>query len=367
LITVKGLTKQFSTSEGDVGAVNGISFRVEKGEFYTLLGPSGCGKTTTLRCIAGLEDPTSGEILLNDRAVASAKSTVPPEDRGIGMVFQSYAIWPHLTVFDNVGFPLKHGKARFSKAEIKGRVMEALALVQIEELAQRQAPLLSGGQQQRVALARALVSRPQVLLLDEPLSNLDAKLREELRLEIKDLVRRVGITTVYVTHDQSEALAMSDRIAVMQKGKILQEARPRDLYLRPNSKLVAEFVGQVNFFEGSVLQTSQNGKGIVETRQSRICCSLPSALARGDKVLIAVRPEDLEVSVNPGAPGENTLQGRLEKVLFRGDSLDCVLLAQEQKVYARLHPRSLLTEGEQVYLVFNPEACVVVPHYALQI
>lgn len=367
MIQVKGLTKRFSTGTGEVGAVNGISFQVERGEFYTLLGPSGCGKTTTLRCIAGLEDPTSGEIFLADHPVASAQGIVPPEDRGIGMVFQSYAIWPHLTVFDNVGFPLKHGKARFSKAEIKERVMEALALVQIEELAQRQAPLLSGGQQQRVALARALVSRPKVLLLDEPLSNLDAKLREELRVEIKDLVRRVGITTVYVTHDQAEALAMSDRIAVMQKGEILQEARPRDLYLRPNSKLVAEFVGQVNFFEGSVLETGESGKGIVEARQSRISCLLPSGVARGEKVLIAVRPEDLQVSVNPGRPGENTLQGKLEKVLFRGDSLDCVVLAQDQKVYARLHSRSILTEGDHIYLVFHPEACVVVPHHSVQI
>ncbi|HWP58656.1 MAG TPA: ABC transporter ATP-binding protein [Candidatus Acidoferrales bacterium] len=361
MITVKNLTKRFPTAEGEVGAVNGISFRVEAGEFYTLLGPSGCGKTTTLRCIAGLEDPTSGEIFIGDTAVASGRGIVPPEGRGIGMVFQSYAIWPHLTVFDNVGFPLKHGKTKFSKAEIKERVMEALALVQIEDLAQRPAPLLSGGQQQRVALARALVSRPKVLLLDEPLSNLDAKLREELRLEVKELVRRLGITTVYVTHDQSEALAMSDRIAVMQKGVLLQEAKPRDLYLRPASKLVAEFIGQVNFFEGSVLEADANGKGTVEARQGRIRCLLPAGAKRGEKVLIAVRPEDFAVST--GAPNreENAIQGKLEKIVFRGDSLDCVVDAQGQKVCARLHPRSLLAEGQQVHLIFAPEACVVVP------
>ena len=242
--------------------------------------------------------------------------------------------------------------------------MESLSLVQIQELAQRPAPLLSGGQQQRVALARALVSRPQVLLLDEPLSNLDAKLREELRVEIKDLVRRVGITTVYVTHDQSEALAMSDRIAVMQRGKIVQEARPRDLYLRPNSKLVAEFVGQVNFFEGTFLEKGLNGRAVVQSRDTRIWCLLPSGMARGEKVLIAVRPEDLQVSLKPGAPEENTFEGNVEKLLFRGDFLDCVILAQGQRICARLHPRTQVNEGDRIYLVFRPEACVVIPQQA---
>ncbi|MBI2985201.1 MAG: ABC transporter ATP-binding protein [Deltaproteobacteria bacterium] len=363
MIVVKELGKIFATREGEVCAVNQTSFQVQKGEFYTLLGPSGCGKTTTLRCIAGLEKPTTGDIFLNNRLVASASTFVPPEERGIGMVFQSYAIWPHLTVFDNAAFPLKHGKVKLSKTDIKGRVMEALALAQIEELAQRPAPLLSGGQQQRVALARALVSRPQVLLLDEPLSNLDAKLREELRLEIKELVRRVGITTVYVTHDQSEALAMSDRIAVMLNGKILQEGKPKELYLSPNSKFVAQFIGQINFIEGSVLDTAADGKGIVECAEGRIRCSLPPRMTKGEGALVAVRPEELRAAKRPGSLEENTLEGRVEKAVFLGDFVDCQVSVHGRTIRAKLHPSDDFAEGDQIFLLFDPRSCVVISRH----
>jgi ABC-type sugar transport system ATPase subunit len=222
MLTVRDLQKDFVTDKAPVRAVDSVSFNVPAGEFYTLLGPSGCGKTTTLQCIAGLEMPDAGEITLGDNLVFSrnANLVVPAHRRDIGMVFQSYAIWPHMTVFENVAFPLLHGRRRVSRSSVNDRVMKTLQLVQLAGLENRPAPFLSGGQQQRVALARAVVDEPKVLLLDEPLSNLDAKLREEMRFELRDLVLRLHITTLYVTHDQIEALSMSDRIAVMSNGKI---------------------------------------------------------------------------------------------------------------------------------------------------
>jgi iron(III) transport system ATP-binding protein len=335
-----------------------VDFEVTPGEFYTLLGPSGCGKSTTLRCIAGLERPDGGEISIGDKVVASSTFFVPPNERPIGMVFQSYAIWPHMTVFKNVAFPLRQGKERLAKAQIKDRVTEALALVQMEALADRPAPYLSGGQQQRVALARALVSKPQVLLLDEPLSNLDAKLREELRIEIKELVRRVGITTLYVTHDQVEALAMSDRIAVMLQGRILQEGNPKELYLTPKSKFVAQFIGQVNFFEGTVIEESLGGLGFVETSQGKIRCPIIAGTPRGAKVWVTVRPESMHGSQNGEGEG-NVIKGHIKKAVFLGDVIDCQVLVGAQVIRVKLPTTSDLAEGEQIFLRFNPKACVV--------
>ncbi len=323
-VNVNGLGKTFQTMDGRVDAIQDLSFEVEPGQFYTLLGPSGCGKSTTLRCLAGLERPDQGEIRIGDRIVSSPTVFLPPNERPIGMVFQSYAIWPHMTVFNNVAFPLKQQKVR--KNERERLVMEALALVQMKDLAHRPAPYLSGGQQQRVALARALVSEPQVLLLDEPLSNLDAKLREELRLEIKELLQRLNITAVYVTHDQAEALAMSDRVAVMFGGKILQEANPKELYLKPNAKFVAQFIGQVNFFEGTVSESSRNGIGVVKTGQGDFRCALPGIMS-----------------------------------VFLGDFIDCQIRVGEQIVRAKLPPTSDLAQAEQVFLQFEPHACIVLP------
>ena len=264
MIKVRGLSKVFKTKENLVPAVREITFEVAKGEFYTLLGPSGCGKSTTLRCVAGLERPEEGEIVIDDTLVTSPAVFLLPSERPISMVFQSYAIWPHMTVFGNVEFPLKHMNPKPSRAERRERVMQALSQVKMEKMANRPSPLLSGGQQQRVALARALVANPKVLLLDEPLSNLDAKLREELRLEIKDLVHRLGMTALYVTHDQIEALVMSDRIAVMKEGQIIQEASPKELYISPRNMFVAQFIGQINFFEGKVRERKGDDLAIVE-------------------------------------------------------------------------------------------------------
>ena len=358
-VTVDGLAKTFHTMDGKVEAIHDLSFAVQPGQFYTLLGPSGCGKSTTLRCLAGLERPDEGEIRIGDQVVSSATVFLPPNERPIGMVFQSYAIWPHMTVFNNVAFPLKQQKV--AKRERERLVMEALSLVQMADLAPRPAPYLSGGQQQRVALARALVSKPQVLLLDEPLSNLDAKLREELRLEIKELLQRLSITALYVTHDQAEALAMSDRVAVMFGGKILQEANPRELYLKPNAKFVAQFIGQVNFFEGKVLPGSSNGMAVVQTAQGDFRCTLPSTIQSGSRALLAVRPESFVVSAERRSDAVNVLQGKVEKSVFLGDFIDCQIRVGEQIVHTKLPPTSDLTEAEKVFLQFEPHACIVLP------
>ena len=358
-VTVSGLAKTFRTMDGKVEAVHDLHFEVEPGQFYTLLGPSGCGKSTTLRCLAGLERPDAGEIKIGDRVVSSANVFLPPNERPIGMVFQSYAIWPHMTVFNNVAFPLKQQKV--PKAEREKLVMEALTLVQMANLAHRPSPYLSGGQQQRVALARALVSKPQVLLLDEPLSNLDAKLREELRLEIKELLRRLSITTLYVTHDQAEALAMSDRVAVMYGGQILQEANPKELYLQPKAKFVAQFIGQVNFFEGKILSGAANGIGIVHTAEGDFRCVLSPSVQSGAETLIAVRPESISVSSEQQSNGLNHLAGKVEKTVFLGDVIDCQIRVGTKVVHTKLPPTTEIAEAQEVFLQFAPHACIVLP------
>src|SRR6266498_3641464 len=274
-LVVEDLHMTYKTAEGLVRAVCGVTFSVKPGEFYTLLGASGCGKTTILRCIAGLESPDRGHISIGDEIVYSGADRIaePPYRRDIGMVFQSYAIWPHMNVFDNVAFPLVSGRRKFTRAQVHEKTMRALRLVHLEELAYRPAPFLSGGQQQRVALARALVAEPAVLLLDEPLSNLDAKLRAEMRLEIKNLVKSLGVTTLYVTHDQMEALTMSDRVAVMKEGVFVEEATPKDLYLHPHSAFTATFLGDTNLIAGKVVgRSTRDVMWRVETKHGQILC-----------------------------------------------------------------------------------------------
>src|SRR5438876_8807945 len=245
MLQVTMLRKTFTTERGGVRAVEDVSFTVEEGRFFTLLGPSGCGKTTTLRCVAGLERPEAGTIRLDDAVLSGPGRFMPTYARDIGMVFQSYAIWPHMTVFDNVAFPLRVARTRPTLLEIRQRVSQALATVRLEGLQDRAATKLSGGQQQRLALARALVREPKLLLLDEPLSNLDAKLREQMRMELRQLQRTLRLTTLYVTHDQVEALAMSNVVAVMHQGRIMQTGAPREIYERPANRFVAEFIGSM--------------------------------------------------------------------------------------------------------------------------
>jgi iron(III) transport system ATP-binding protein len=353
VLSVEKLRKTYTTDRGGVQAVEDVSFTVEDGRFYTLLGPSGCGKTTTLRCIAGLERPEGGSIRLDGAVLSGSGRFVAPFDRDLGMVFQSYAIWPHMNVFDNVAFPLRVGKVRPRAAEVKRRVAESLALVGLEGLEDRPAPQLSGGQQQRLALARALVRSPKLLLLDEPLSNLDAKLRERMRIELRELQRRLRITTVYVTHDQAEALFLSHRIAVMHAGRIVQEAAPRDIYAQPASPFVADFVGLGTFLEG------QATSGGVRALGAEIRCALPADLAPGSPALLVVRPESVRVhAVEPRAA--NVFAGELRVAAFLGDHLDCIVQVDGVLIRAKAHPGTQLRREQRVWVELPPEECVAV-------
>ena len=353
MLLVRNLRKVFSTDKGEVHAVDDVSFEIKEGEYYTLLGPSGCGKTTTLQCIAGLETPDEGEISMGGELVFSSgeKVAVPAHRREIGMVFQSYAIWPHMTVFDNVAFPLAYGRRRVSKSQVSERVMNALSLVHLQELATRPAPFLSGGQQQRVALARAIVEEPKLLLLDEPLSNLDAKLREEMRSEIRELVSRLQITTLYVTHDQIEALFLSDRIAVMQSGKIVQEGTPRQIFLTPKDQFVADFLGKSNFLKGQVVERSiASQTAIIDTAVGRMRCVITQDVDTGDAVLLAVRPSGIQVSRTAPSEDGNTFQGNIQTLNFIGDFLECLVKTGDELVKVMLDPYQEFNVGEQVYL-----------------
>jgi iron(III) transport system ATP-binding protein len=361
MIDIKNLHVRFRSSEGTVHAVRGVNIKVERGQFYTMLGPSGCGKTTTLRCLAGLERPSSAEISIDGQVVFSSERNlmIPPYRRDIGMVFQSYAIWPHMNVFENVAFPLREMRGRFSRAEIREKVMRALELVQLTGYEGRPAPFLSGGQQQRLALARALVREPTVLLLDEPLSNLDAKLREETRTEIRDLVKRLGITTVYVTHDQLEALTMSDMVAVMDQGEIVQEASPIVIYREPKVRFVADFIGLTNFIKGSVHRAANgNALGEVQTASGLITCILPDKASSGDKVLIVIRPEDLNLVPGPVSSGTgNVIEGRVSTSLFMGDSTEFRVAIKDTMLRLKLHSSKAMSQGDTVRIELPAERC----------
>ncbi len=350
MIRIENLHVRYASDNAQVHAVRGINIDVAEGEFYTLLGPSGCGKTTTLRCIAGLESPSDGKIIINDTTVysASERTFVPPYRRDIGMVFQSYAIWPHMTVFENVAFPLEEMRPAPGKAERHERVLKALALVQLSGFEDRPAPFLSGGQQQRLALARALVREPKVLLLDEPLSNLDAKLREETRAELRDLVKRLNITTVYVTHDQIEALTMADRVAVMEDGVIVQEAAPRTIYQRPVARFVANFIGQTNFVEGRVRDRPDPATqlGIVDCPCGAMTALLPGDAAPGEAISLSIRPENIRLADGPVPEPCNKLEGQVVSLEFLGDTLDCQLAVGAIRLGLRLHPSSDVRIGQ---------------------
>ena len=301
MIVVKDLHKTFPGTGTDPGfrAVDHISFEVPEGSFFTLLGPSGCGKTTTLRCIAGLERPDSGEVTLGDTVVVSDKVYVSGDRRDVGMVFQSYAVWPHLSVFDNAAFPLTVGRTRLRPAEVRERVLRTLDMVGLDGLADRKPTQLSGGQQQRLSLARALVHQPRCLLFDEPLSNLDAKLRERMRAELRDIQRALGFTALYVTHDQIEALSLSDGIAVMHRGRIVQQGTPEEIYFRPTSRRVAEFIGASNIVPGAVVADG-DGAVLVRTPLGDLRCTVTAHRpAVGSTVLVSLRPEDVRLA-RPG-------------------------------------------------------------------
>ena len=313
VITIDHVSKQY----GNVTVLNDFHDEFKDGEFITLLGPSGCGKTTMLRMLAGFEKPSSGEIRLDGKVVSSADTFVPPEKRGIGMVFQSYAVWPHMNVFDNVTYPLKIQKV--SKAEIKERTERVLEAVHLSQYVSRMPSELSGGQQQRVALGRALVAQPKVLLLDEPLSNLDAKLRERMCFEIKEIQQRFGITVVYVTHDHNEAMTMSDRVFVINSGVVQQTGSPIDIYQHPANQFVADFVGKVNILKG----ISENGTirltGVDDVLSYNGPCTGP--------VDVMIRPENIRI-----VPGEAHLKAQMLREFFMGDFDDCRVRCGEKEL-----------------------------------
>jgi spermidine/putrescine transport system ATP-binding protein len=353
-VELVNVTKRFD----DVIAVNDVSMKIQDGEFFSLLGPSGCGKTTTLRMIAGFETPTSGDVYIQEELMG----LTPAFQRNTNMVFQNYALFPHMNVAENIGFGLEMKK--MPKEEIARRVEEALELVRLLGLGKRRPKQLSGGQQQRVALARALINRPGVLLLDEPLGSLDLKLRKEMQLELKGLQHRVGITFVYVTHDQEEALTMSDRIAVMHEGRVLQVGTPEEIYEQPADRFVADFIGETNFLEGFVLK--RDGTNVVVD-----VAGMPAVLAQsarefdpGTEVTVAVRPEKISIQKETRWRENNCCQGMIESVVYVGTDTNYVvrldsggtMCVREQNIAP---VRQSLDEGEIAFLFWQPESTLL--------
>ena len=339
MISITGLRKNYQSGDRAVAALQGIDLEVPRGEFFVLLGPSGSGKTTLLRSVAGLEKPDGGEISLNGKIVFSSNQGIsePPEAREIGMVFQSYAIWPHLTVAENIGLVLTHGRSRLGKREAQERIRYALSLVQLDDFEKRPARLLSGGQQQRVALARALAVNPALLLMDEPLSNLDARLREEVRTNIKLLASRLGITALYVTHDQVEAMVLADRIAVMAHGEILQIGNPFELYRSPANSQIAEFFGSINWLRGKQL-----GDGRVDTEIGPLV--IAAARQYEGNVMVGIRPEDVKLVSAPLEP-ENCLAADVVAAVFLGDHVMTEVKIGERILNVKSLPDDAKTVG----------------------
>jgi len=355
MISIRHLCKEFTVSDGKVAALKSLDLEVVDGDFFVIVGASGSGKTTLLRCVAGLESPDSGEIRISDRLVycEDPPTWVPPQERNLGMVFQSYAVWPHLTVFENVALPLREGAQKIPRGQVNGRVGEALRMVQLDEQKDRSATLLSGGQQQRVALARAIAVNPRVLLMDEPLSNLDARLREEVRGKIRDLAKQLGATVLYVTHDQIEAMAMADKIAIMSFGKLLQFGDPMELYRRPNCAEVADFFGSVNWLTGTLVAAK-----MVETKIGRL-----EVCARGDlgpEVLVGFRPESLQIVEGSNPAGHNAFDALLRSSTFLGDQFVYEARVKDTLVVgkSRLIP---MRHDRRLQLYIDPAEIMVFP------
>ena len=360
MLTVADLRMSYHGTTGTTEAIRGVSFEVPAGEFLTLLGPSGSGKSTTLRCTAGLEQPSSGTITVGTTVVFSSELRVntPAYKRGLGMVFQSYAIWPHMSVFENVAFPLVNGVTKVARPEVKRRVMEMLSLVQLEHLADRPAPYLSGGQQQRVALARALILEPVVLLLDEPLSNLDANLREEMRREIRALVKRTGTTTLYVTHDQLEALTMSDRVALMKDGLIDQVGDPQRVYQSPRTSFSATFLGRTNILSGTVAGIDGLDRAArIETPWGVLVCSVPENIHVGTSVVVGFRPESAIVTAPTLGEPVDALAGTVIERTFAGEVVHLEIDLGGRTIHARGDPFVELSVNEAVTVRVPAERC----------
>ncbi len=354
-LAMKDVGKHF----GNVVAVNGVSLEVEEGESIVLLGPSGCGKTTTLRMVAGFLRPDAGEIRIGDRQVATPTFSLPPEQRGLSMVFQNYAVWPHMTVFENIAFGLRVRKR--PQAEVRSRVGSILQVVRMEALAARFPGELSGGQQQRVALARALVLEPAMLLFDEPLSNLDATLREEMRFEIREIIRRLRITSLYVTHDQAEAMVLGDRIVVMREGRVEQMGTPEDIYWHSRSRFVASFVGVANLLPGEVAETGPT-QAVITVKGIAVRGSLRTDERRPglrERACLVVRPEDLEVRPPGDGSQENVLTGVVAVRTFLGHTVELRVDTPAGRLRALAPASCGHREGEAVSLYVHPQRAVI--------
>jgi ABC-type Fe3+/spermidine/putrescine transport system ATPase subunit len=344
-----------------VAALQSIDFDVSRGEFFVLLGPSGCGKTTILRSIAGLERPDGGVIRIDGETVFSAheRIAVPPERRPIAMVFQSYAVWPHMTVHENVAFPLREGVRPLAAAQLRARVAETLSLLGLSEMAERPVTTLSGGQQQRVALARALALRPKVLLMDEPLSNLDFKLQIQLRSSIRDLVRHFDLTTVYVTHNQAEAMEIGDRIAVVDHGEIVQMGTPRDIYRAPQDEFVARFIGEMGFLPAELVGYDAD-HALLDTAAGRMRARAPKNMAYGTGCLLGVRPEDLALIGEGEKPDGNIFEGEILRSRFLGEAVVYGVRIGDAELTFKTHHRFELPDRARVRLTAAAQDCVTV-------
>ncbi|MCK9516937.1 MAG: ABC transporter ATP-binding protein [Ottowia sp.] len=360
-IRISGLSKTYGTGDKRVKALNAVDLTIPANSIYTLLGPSGCGKTTLLRCIVGLEQPDAGEIRIGEHVVWSSEQgiSVPPEKRGLGMVFQTYAIWPHMSVFDNIAYPLQ--VAGVARASIRERVGRVLDFVQLQGLGARPATNLSGGQQQRVALARALVAEPRVILFDEPLSNLDAKLREETRKDLKKFLSKLELTAVYVTHDRVEALALSDHIAVLRAGEIVETGAPQDIYFRARSRYVADFIGRVNQIPATVAG-HEDGLTLVDTSMGQLACRSGAELARGSEIMLCIRPEQLRLNAATPAPARmNVLTGTLHEIEFVGEVFEANVQIGGERLVVSLDAASDPHAGDEVQVAVAPQHCLLLP------
>jgi iron(III) transport system ATP-binding protein len=357
-IRIEGVSKHYFSEGKIIKALDDVTLTIPANQIFTLLGPSGCGKTTLLRSIVGLETPDSGEIAIGGEVVWSKDKNiaVPPEERGLGMVFQTYAIWPHMTVFDNVAYPLQVRKMR--RSVIREKVGRTLQFVRLEGFENRPATKLSGGQQQRVALARALVAEPKVILFDEPLSNLDAKLREETRKELKAFLGKLKITAVYVTHDRVEALALSDTIAIMRAGAIVEVGPPTKIYFNADHEFVADFIGRANLVKARVV-AQDDGHTVVESGLGRIACQRRD-IPVGAQATLCLRPEFIRIVKGEAERGANVVSGAVESLVFVGEAYEVEIRAGTECLLAKVDPDLQLKEGDPVSFSLDPAHCLLV-------
>lgn len=357
-IRIKGVTKDFRSEGKRIRALDEVDLTIPANQIFTLLGPSGCGKTTLLRCIVGLETPDAGEIAIGSEIVWSRAKNIylPPEQRGLGMVFQTYAIWPHMNVFDNVAYPLQNRKV--SQEEIRSRVAKVLEFVQLEGFEKRPATDLSGGQQQRVALARALVAEPKVILFDEPLSNLDAKLREATRKELRRFLTELKITAVYVTHDRVEALTLSDQIAVMRAGRIIEIGDPKKIYFNPDHRFVADFIGRANLIPGRV-RALDEAHAVIASAVGEIVACNRQQLAVGAETMVCVRPEFIKIVATGAAPARNAFRAKVESLVFVGEAYEGEIRIGKTLLTMTVEPTVRITEGDEIVVSFHPDHCLL--------